>query len=62
MLGAVKDLKSHPLRKMMDAGVPISIGTDDILFFGKTNSEQFYDLVKVNLITEKEADKLMALR
>ena len=62
MLGAVKDLKSHPLRKMMDAGVPISIGTDDILFFGKTNSEQFYDLVKVNLITEKEADKLMAVR
>jgi len=62
MLGAAKDLKSHPLRKMMDAGVPISIGTDDILFFGKTNSEQFYDLVKVNLITEKEADKLMAVR
>ena len=62
MLGAVKDLRSHPLRKMMDAGVPISIGTDDILFFGKTNSEQFYDLVKVNLITEKEADKLMSVR
>ena len=62
MLGAAKDLKSHPLRKMMDAGVPISIGTDDILFFGKTNSEQFYDLVSEKVITEEEADQLMAIR
>ena len=62
MLGAVKDLKTHPIRKMMDAGVHVSVGTDDILFFGKTNSEQFYDLVKENVITEAEADKLMAIR
>lgn len=62
MLGAVKSLKEHPLRKMMDAGVPVSIGTDDILFFGKTNSEQFYELVKEKIITEKEADELMAIR
>ena len=47
---------------MMDAGVPISIGTDDILFFGKTNSEQFYDLVSEKVITEEEADQLMAIR
>ena len=62
MLGAVKDLKSHPIRKMLDAGVPVSIGTDDILFFGKTNSEQFYDLVKEKVLTEQEADSLMAIR
>lgn len=62
MLGAVKNLKTHPLRKMLDAGVPLSIGTDDILFFEKTNSEQIYDLVKEKVITETEADKLMAVR
>ncbi|MEL3912001.1 adenosine deaminase [Treponema pedis] len=62
MLSAVKSLKTHPLRKMLDAGVPISIGTDDILFFEKTNSEQFYDLVKEQVITEAEADRLMAIR
>ncbi len=62
MLSAVKNLKTHPVRKMLDAGVPISIGTDDILFFGKTNSEQFYDLVKEKVITEAEADMLMAVR
>ncbi len=62
MLGAVKDLKSHPLRKMMDAGVPVSIGTDDLLFFDMTNSQQFYTLVKENIITEDEAEHLMNIR
>lgn len=62
MLGAAKSLKTHPIRKMLDAGVPISLGTDDILFFDKTNSEQLYDLVKDKVITEIEADRLMAIR
>lgn len=61
-LGAVKTLKEHPIAKMMRAGVPVSIGTDDIMFFGKTNGEQIYDLVKEKVITEAEADKLLAVR
>ena len=61
-LGAVKSLKEHPIGKMMRAGVPVSLGTDDLMFFGKTNSLQLYELVKENVITEKEADVLIAIR
>lgn len=61
-LGAVRSLKEHPIGKMMRAGVPVSLGTDDLMFFGKTNSLQLYELVKENVITEKEADVLIASR
>lgn len=59
MLGAVPSLKEHPIKKMMDAGVRISIGTDDLLFFGKTVSEQIFDLVSNDIITPKDAEKLL---
>jgi hypothetical protein len=61
-LGAVKSLKEHPIGKMMRAGIPISLGTDDLMFFGKTNSMQLYELVKDGVITENEADVLIASR
>jgi len=61
-LGAVKSLKEHPIAKMMRAGVTVSLGTDDLMFFGKTNSVQLYELVKENVITEEEADRLINIR
>ncbi|MGP1593682.1 MAG: adenosine deaminase [Treponema sp.] len=62
MLTAVPDLKQHPIKKMLDAGVPIGLGTDDLLFFGRTNSEQLYDMLECGLITDADAEKLMAVR
>jgi len=59
MLGAVTSLKEHPVKKMLDAGVSVSIGTDDLLFFGKTVSEQIYDLVRESVITPQDADRLL---
>lgn len=61
-LGAVKSLKEHPIGKMMRAGVLVSLGTDDLMFFGKTNSMQLYELVKEGVITELEADSLIEIR
>lgn len=61
-LGAVPNLKEHPIGKMMRAGVPVALGTDDLMFFGKTNSMQLYELVKAGVITEKEADILLNVR
>lgn len=54
MLGAVPSLKEHPIRKMADAGVPVSLGTDDLLFFNRTVSQQCADLVDCGLFTKKE--------
>lgn len=59
MLGAVPSLKDHPIKKMMDAGVPITIGTDDLLFFDQTVSRQIFNLVDQGLITDKDADTLL---
>ena len=62
MLSAVPNLKEHPIKKMIDAGIPIGLGTDDLLFFGKTNSDHLYDMLKCGLITDADAEKLMAVR
>ena len=62
MLTAVPSLKEHPIKKMIDAGIPIGLGTDDLLFFGKTNSDQIYDMLACGLITDADADMLIAVR
>ncbi len=59
MLGSVDTLKNHPVKKMIDAGVPLTIGTDDLLFFDHTVSRQIFNLVELKVITEKDADKIM---
>lgn len=60
MLGAVHTLKEHPIKKMMDAGVSVTVATDDLLFFGHTVSRQIYNLVAEKVITKADADKLLA--
>jgi len=60
MLSAVKSLEQHPIKKMIDAGVPVTVGTDDLLFFDHTNSRQIYNLVAQNVISLKDAEKIMA--
>lgn len=60
MLGAVASLETHPIKRMLDAGVPVTVGTDDLLFFGRSVSEQIFDLVSLGTITEADADKLLA--
>lgn len=60
MLKSVKTLKEHPIKKMLDAGVPVTVGTDDLLFFDRSVSEQIFDLVSQGIITEADADKILA--
>jgi adenosine deaminase len=59
MLGAVPSLKAHPIKKMLDAGVPVTVATDDLLFFDHTVSRQIFNLVAEGVITEADADKLI---
>lgn len=60
ILGAVPSLKDHPIKKMIDAGVPITVGTDDLLFFDQTVSQQLFHLVDENVITEADADAILS--
>lgn len=54
MLSAVPSLESHPIKKLYDAGVNVTIATDDLLFFNKTISEQCTDLVNLGMFTKEE--------
>lgn len=58
MLGRVASLRAHPIRKLFDAGVPLSIGTDDVLVFGSTLSQEFLKLHACGLFDAGELDSL----
>ena len=56
MLGAVTDLKTHPARILFDKGINVTVNTDDLILFNRTNSEQFYDLVSQNIFSLEEVE------
>ncbi len=59
MLSAVKSLEAHPIKKLCDAGVNVTIATDDVLFFDKTVSEQCVDLIKIGMFSKNEIEDLL---
>ena len=60
MLGAVKSLDVHPIKKIVEAGIRVSICTDDLLFFNRTVSEQCLDLMKANVLTVNQIKEIFA--
>lgn len=44
-LGIVRDLASHPARRLHAAGVPVTISTDDPTLFGRSLSDELVALV-----------------
>ena len=59
MLGASAKLEEHPIRKMYDAGIRLTICTDDLLFFNKTVSQQCADMVNCGLFTKEEILRIL---
>ncbi|GMO12888.1 MAG: adenosine deaminase [Treponemataceae bacterium] len=59
-LSAVPSLTAHPIKRLVDAGVRVSIGTDDLLFFNRSISEQCADLVNAGVFSEIQLQKLLA--
>jgi adenosine deaminase len=58
MLGRVDSLARHPIRKLYDAGVKVTVNTDDCLVFGKSVSEEFLELHRAGLFTVAELDQI----
>ncbi|MCM1320983.1 MAG: hypothetical protein NC041_02265 [Bacteroides sp.] len=54
MLGAVPSLKEHPIKKFYDAGLRMTICTDDLLFFNRSVSQQCVDLIQAGTLSEQE--------
>ena len=57
-LGRVERLAAHPIRTLRDAGVRVTINTDDPLIFGCTLSGEFLALHEAGVLTAAELDAI----
>jgi adenosine deaminase len=58
MLGIVENYAVHPIRKIYDAGIPVTINTDDLLIFNQTISQEYLNLFNAKLMTAEELNKV----
>lgn len=58
-LGLVKNIVSHPIQELFNAGVKITIGSDDFSIFGKSVGSELINLYKEKVFTEKEIRKII---
>jgi adenosine deaminase len=58
MLGIVESYAVHPIRKIYDAGIPVTINTDDLLIFNQTISQEYLNLFNANLMNAEELNKV----
>ena len=59
VLGAVKSIKDHPIRQMVEEGISVTVNTDDLLLFNRSISEQCMDLVENGLFSAEEMIKIL---
>lgn len=58
MLGAVADLESHPIRRLYDHGVDVTINTDDLMIFGQSVSDEYLNLYRTGVLTADELEEI----
>ncbi|HEY0801953.1 MAG TPA: hypothetical protein VGD54_14015, partial [Steroidobacteraceae bacterium] len=56
LLGRVTRLQDHPIRRLFDAGVKVTVNTDDAIVFGAGVSEEFLSLYQASVFTAPELD------
>ena len=57
-LGAASDLRLHPVRKLFDRGVKISICPDDLLLFDATITDQYVALMDAGIFSFSEIETM----
>jgi adenosine deaminase len=58
MLGRVESLATHPIRRLFDAGVRVTVNTDDALMFGQNVSDEFLNLYRAGVFSAAELDQI----
>ena len=58
LLGRVARLEDHPIRALFDAGVRVTINSDDALVFGVGVSEEFLALHQAGVFSAEELDQI----
>jgi adenosine deaminase len=60
-LGSVGSIREHPIRELFDAGVRVTVNSDDILIFGSTVSDEFLALYREGVFDAAELDSIREL-
>lgn len=55
-LRVVESYSNHPIRKLYDSGIPVTINTDDMLVFNQSVSQEYLNLYNSGLMTAEELD------
>lgn len=55
-LGAVNTITEHPIRKLFDHGIKITINTDDLLLFNQTITDQLMNLLHHDIFSFEEIE------
>lgn len=58
ILGAVEDMTKHPIRKLFDKGISVTINTDDLMLFNSGVSEEYLYLYRLGLFNEDELNEI----
>ena len=56
MLGVVPDLAHHPIRRLHDHGVAVTVNSDDLTVFGQSVSDEYLNLFRAGVFTAEELD------
>lgn len=58
VLGAVRDIKEHPIKDLFNKGVSVTINTDDVLLFNRSVSEEFMFVYNAGLLGIDELNEI----
>ena len=58
MLGVVPDLAGHPIRRLYDHGVAVTVNSDDLTVFGQSVSDEYLNLYRAGVFTADELDAI----
>ena len=58
MLRRAKNYSTHPIRKLFDAGVSVTINTDDLTIFNATVSDEYINLYKHGVFSFEELNQI----
>lgn len=58
ILKLVDSYDTHPIRKLYDSGIPVTINTDDLLIFNQSVSEEYLNLYNCGLMTASELESI----
>lgn len=55
-LGTVEDIKVHPIKKLFDNGIKVTINTDDLILFNATVTDELYNLYSNSIFSLDELE------